>query len=271
MHGLGISEAVAGSVPDPLVPALTALTQLGDAWFLATVAALAYWIAPDRVVPDRRNGARLLAVTLAGMAAVTTLKVVVGHPRPPIALVEPDGYSLPSGHATGSAATYVGAALLSTWRSRRERIALAAALVAVVSATRVALGVHYALDVVAGVALGSAVAVGVVALTRTAVGPGFYAAAVAAVGGVVAAPTAEDPLAMAGVAVGAALAWAVVKKRSASLTRPSRGLLVAGVVVVGGFAVVALKLASMPALVALSGFGAGAGVVALPAVQNFSR
>jgi undecaprenyl-diphosphatase len=106
-----------------------------------------------------------------GIALVTT-KAVVGRSRPPsvFALTHEDGFSFPSGHATGTAATAVLCAWLVThWlvRSWTARVAVwtfASAYVGLICFSRVYLGVHYFSDVVAGAMLGAAWAGGIIVI-----------------------------------------------------------------------------------------------------------
>ena len=77
-------------------------------------------------------------------------------------LFQPGRYSFPSGHATLSAALATMVALLA-WQllrggRRRFAVVVCAAFAVVVALSRVVLGVHFLTDVVAGVAVGIAVA-----------------------------------------------------------------------------------------------------------------
>ncbi len=108
-----------------------------------------------------------VTLTLVGVGGVAlvivTAKALVVRNRPalPFAVIAEDGYSFPSGHATGTAAI----ALLCAWMLTRWVIAswtgrvivwtAAAALSAVIGFSRVYLGVHYASDVLAGWLLGT--------------------------------------------------------------------------------------------------------------------
>ena len=96
-------------------------------------------------------GADLLALVV---------KALVDRPRPPAVLPEADpllggtvGASLPSGHA---ATSFAGAVILAILFRRGTWALLALAVL--ISFSRVYVGVHYPLDLLAGAALGVAVA-----------------------------------------------------------------------------------------------------------------
>lgn len=122
-----------------------------------------------------RRGLPLLRTTalVAGTVWLTDLitlaiKLSVGRPRPFEALAEADplivasvGTSFPSGHASMSAA---GAIVLASLAPRAWP--LLALLAVVVAVSRVYVGVHYPLDVFAGLALGSLVGTAVVLALR---------------------------------------------------------------------------------------------------------
>jgi undecaprenyl-diphosphatase len=98
----------------------------------------------------------------------TGLKAVFDRPRPFERLAEADpllggtvGASLPSGHA---ATSFAGAVLLAALVGRA--VPFLFALAVLVSWSRVYVGVHYPLDLLAGAALGTAVALAVLALLR---------------------------------------------------------------------------------------------------------
>ncbi|MGH9177308.1 MAG: phosphatase PAP2 family protein [Acidimicrobiales bacterium] len=143
-----------------LVDLLQVVTFAGSPVFLTLAAGVVV------VHTLRRRLWRLavfvVATSLAGGLIDTAVKEAVDRERPsldaPVATAR--GKSFPSGHAMSSTVVY-GALLLTMLpavpRHRRRPLLLATvALVAVIGATRLALGVHYITDVLGGFVLGLA-------------------------------------------------------------------------------------------------------------------
>jgi membrane-associated phospholipid phosphatase len=113
--------------------------------------------------------APLISLLLAGVAAAAA-KALFGRDRPPIALhaTTVTLAAFPSGHATDAAAFFLGASLalaITVARRRSSQVLLVGTgivLAALVGLSRLVLGVHWLSDVVAGWALGSAIAIAVV-------------------------------------------------------------------------------------------------------------
>lgn len=131
------------------------LTSLGSVSVLAVFVTLA---AINLVLVRQRRAAVVIVASSVGGAIVSlALKALIARPRPEIVphLTEVFTASFPSGHAMLSAVVYLtlGAVLARFTSSRRLRIyylVVAVALMLVVGASRVYLGVHYPSDVLAG-------------------------------------------------------------------------------------------------------------------------
>jgi undecaprenyl-diphosphatase len=99
-----------------------------------------------------------LALLLAAIVVDNVLKPAVHRERPYVAVPQiaviggkPDDYSFPSGHAgTSFAGATTLAGLFPAWRVAWWTLAL------LIAYSRVYLGVHYPLDVIAGAAIGTA-------------------------------------------------------------------------------------------------------------------
>lgn len=146
-----------------LTTALRAVTHAGSPLFLAALALPISVAAGWRCKSWRPV---VLALVCGGGVPVVlfTAKALVGRNRPPLpfALVDADGYSFPSGHATGTAAIMVISAWMLTrwlipgWTGRVTVWAVAIGSAFVIGFSRVYLGVHYVSDVLSGWMLGMA-------------------------------------------------------------------------------------------------------------------
>lgn len=288
MRDFGVTTWL-GEALGPLVVLFALITQLGDLWFLALLTLVPYWYgsALPRLgsAIDRERAAILVALLFGAVALLTTLKPIFGLPRPPGAGVPPradlipaaleglyawlstgDGFGFPSGHATGSTLVFGGLAWAFRVGSRRRRVAVAAGLIALVSLSRLALGVHYLPDVLAGMAVGVTY-LGVVLALGTPRRVFGLAAAVTLLGlPLVGANT--ELLGALGVCVGGLAAWAVWGDRLAAEPTRSAGTVTTllGLATAGPLlgAVGEGLLGALPSLVA--GVIGGALVVALPLV-----
>jgi undecaprenyl-diphosphatase len=115
-------------------------------------------------IASTRAMAMLVAgAVISGSVSVGLLKTAFGRPRPDSSFAEmvAPGLSFPSGHAGMSAIVFLtlGALLASTRERAVEQVyilAMASCMTLLVGLSRVALGVHFATDVLAGWAFGSA-------------------------------------------------------------------------------------------------------------------
>jgi membrane-associated phospholipid phosphatase len=173
-RNVGVTEVLRDVLPDGSRVVFETLTHLGD-WRLVLLA-LAVIVTADflagLVRPTDENAPlfspavlTIVATVFGALALALVLEVVIDAPvagRSPQESETATGF--PSGHAT-VAAVFWGS--LATWTSvgtRRTRVGAATAIVAVVAVSRLALGVHYLVDVAAGVALGAGYVAVVVAL-----------------------------------------------------------------------------------------------------------
>jgi undecaprenyl-diphosphatase len=117
----------------------------------------------------RLAAAPLISLLLAGLAAAAA-KALFGRDRPPLAVhaTTVTLAAFPSGHATDAAAFFLGASFtlaITVARHRSSQVLLVGTgivLAVLVGLSRLVLGVHWLSDVVAGWALGSAIAIAVV-------------------------------------------------------------------------------------------------------------
>lgn len=135
------------------------LTVLGGASF-ATLLALVV-IGYLLVARHPMRALEVALSTAGGGAAALLMKEIFERPRPELVPVfyEATNPSFPSGHATVAAVVYLTLAILIARFVKHGRLRLyvmgvAFLLVVLVGWTRVALGVHYPTDVLAGWALG---------------------------------------------------------------------------------------------------------------------
>lgn len=159
-HGVAERLNRIASAHPPFVTVLEAVTNLGGRPITVWLVVI---IAVSMLIRGQRRLAAYLVVTGVGALMLDpSLKLIVGRLRPvvDVPVASAPGNSFPSGHALGATVAY-GALLLIFLPvvSRRWRpfmIAGVAAIVVLVGFTRVALGVHYVSDVLAGWLLGLA-------------------------------------------------------------------------------------------------------------------
>ncbi|MEM7226164.1 MAG: phosphatase PAP2 family protein [Pseudomonadota bacterium] len=153
-----VNPALAGLGGPALVPLFQAISAMAGGvatGVLAGVAALAFW------AKGFKRAVLGLALAWAGsIGTIVVVKPLVARARPePLAGIVETGLSFPSGSTTLAAGVYGVIALLLARTCRtgacRWMLALAAlAVVVLVGLSRLALGVHYLSDVVAGALAG---------------------------------------------------------------------------------------------------------------------
>ena len=281
-RGVGVTAWLA-DVLEPVEPLLAVLTQTGDTWLLGAVVALLFVLGGAAPLPgwDRRRGVAVLGAGLLAIAVTGLLKVAFGWPRPPGAevaayafsgplgdvyawLATADHAGFPSGHAVGSTAVFGTVAGLVDRRVRRRALVVAGVLVATASLTRLGLGLHYLVDVVAGVAVGlllASLAVRWVSRPGVVVGAAVPAAAAWAVitDGV------PDAVGALGLCAGALVAWTLFERRLLEAPAPSgRTVWLVGV---GGLALAGVTVVAIEAGgTRVAGFGGFVGMALLVAL-----
>ncbi|WP_238717377.1 phosphatase PAP2 family protein [Natronorubrum halophilum] len=291
-RGVGEFDLFRESIPEWGAVLIALLTQLGDVWFLALVLTILYWAD----APTRDDIATVAGVALAGMGLYNGLKELFGLPRPKMPLLDPmllprlvqplyeatataGGYGFPSGHAVNTTIVYVGLAGVLSIGTKHLRFGLAAALVSLVSFTRVALGVHYVVDVVAGVGIGLALLLATRALLARefadrptitfALGIGFSAFFL------VASDWTADAVLLCAGSVGAFGGWQLVMLGRDAVAVSSLSRALRSILLRAGGAVVAsiplgVALVSLSAVAGIVGFVTGA-IVVLPVVRHSER
>lgn len=152
---------IAGHHTRSLDAVMTEITMLGTAIVVMMIAAIASLFL---VLTGQKHSAILLfASTLGGIILNGVLKLGFDRPRPTfiVPLVHAAGSSFPSGHATSAAVVYGTVAYLAARLAKRKwapwLVMMGAfAVIAVISLSRLYLGVHYPSDVLAGIVIGLA-------------------------------------------------------------------------------------------------------------------
>ncbi|GIF09147.1 phosphatase PAP2 family protein [Actinoplanes siamensis] len=154
----GLNRQVAGS--SAAVEALQQISSFGGRVFLISLVAI---VLAALLIRRRQRLALYLVVTgIGGLILDPSLKTLVGRVRPVVdsPVAHAPGNSFPSGHALGSMVVYgmLALVLLPAVRDRWKPwfLGLLGLIVALVGVSRIALGVHYLSDVLAGWLLGIA-------------------------------------------------------------------------------------------------------------------
>lgn len=253
-RGVGITKMLQEYGEWPVVVLFALITQLGDVWFLLLLGSVLYVAGdelPGRGVA-RRQGLFVLTLVLTYIALIEVLKHFILLPRPPGASVPPpvqgmptmlkgvfvnittaEGPGFPSGHALGTTMVWGGLALVLDRGTRRLRFGIAGVIVVLVSISRLVLGVHYAVDLIAGAGLGIVVLGVLYRLSDRGTDPERVLLVAVALGIVrLAIGITLDSVATAGSTIGAWLVWRGIADVTPAYPMNRREI-VAGFVVLG--------------------------------------
>jgi undecaprenyl-diphosphatase len=152
--------AVAGTRAPWLTVAAIDVTALGSITLVVLFSA--FTLVVLLVLRDRLGALQLLAASAgAGMLTMVTKNVIERIRPEETQLIVVSGFSYPSGHSLSTSALYLTIAIIAgrhvQHSGARAAIFLAvAAVLLMIGASRVYLGVHYMTDVVSGISLGAA-------------------------------------------------------------------------------------------------------------------
>ena len=156
-----------------------AVTRLGDATPLLTILIVAGVLVPVRWGVGWRLIALPSAAAVVAFSTSSVIKQLTARARPPSVhwASTAHGFAFPSGHATTATAGYLVLAvlisgLMPTARRRRAVRGAGITVAFLVGASRIVLAVHWPTDVIAGWALGTAVAAATLALAQLPTGSG---------------------------------------------------------------------------------------------------
>lgn len=170
-----LPDLLGGQAPWVVILLFALITQLGDVWFLFLLSGVLY--VGGKYVPyvgiERRRGMFIIGLVLTYVVLIGILKDVLLLPRPPgandppalrwipsifadlfVIITTAKGPGFPSGHTLGATMVWGGLALVIDRGSYRVRVGIAGVVVALVSLSRLVLGVHYFADVLAGIIFG---------------------------------------------------------------------------------------------------------------------
>lgn len=160
---IGVTAALREILPDSIIPIFEILTLLGDLWVVLLVIGIVWLIdiyrgtlhsVQEDLCADRTG--YFIAVVLGGLALTVVLKTIFALPRPPTPLhaTPRAGFGFPSGHTMAATIVWISFALWSRTGTCRVRMLGAGVLIGLVALSRLALGVHYFADVVASIVFG---------------------------------------------------------------------------------------------------------------------
>lgn len=264
-RSVGLTETLHSLVPPVVVSVFILITQLGSLPILLAGSACIFWFFA------RREGLILVGATLAAGALTSTLKAMFALPRPPSSthFIIESGFGFPSGHAIAGTIFWALAAIILPVGTKRTRIVVASSVIVLVGLSRVILGVHYLIDVVAGIIVGLGY---LYVLTGWDPVTPYRSLAFAALLGGLAIILARDgdAFALFGAAISGFAIWRLTPSTHRTLTRRDLGPFVLGAGVLGLIGGTYLLWPSRPLALGV-GISLGAGIIGLPSLTERIR
>ncbi len=139
------------------------ISMFGEEMILVGIVGLLYWGI------DKKGGEQVGFIMISTTLVNPLIKNIVCRTRPFDSEAgihnfrDVSGYSFPSGHSSGSSATFIGTTVTYKQKKMKWLISISVVIPLLVALSRTYLGAHYPTDVICGLALG----VGMVFLVRT--------------------------------------------------------------------------------------------------------
>jgi len=225
---MGVTEWMQAVIPESLTPLLQVLSLPGDLLVVVPLLGLLYLsdvvrslreASTQATVEEMRplcsdRTAFVIGTVFGGLALVVVLESVFSLPRPPTELhaIEASPYGFPSGHTMAAVVLWGALAQWSTVGRRSTRYILAGLLIVGVGFSRLGLGVHYVVDIIAAIGFGGLYLWCVALATNLSARRAFgIAIGIAVLAVIVSAANSRALLALGGT-VGAAVGWWVVEQ-----------------------------------------------------------
>src|SRR5688572_18193007 len=143
---IALHDVLGASIDEPMI-------AIGDATDTLPLVGFAVVVAAVRVWKGRPMDALFLLLGIGVVCALNpVLKELVERSRPDL-WASPESvsrYSFPSGHAASTAALVGGLVMMVRANQRRLTVAIGGVFLGIVGFSRLAVGVHYPSDIVAG-------------------------------------------------------------------------------------------------------------------------
>lgn len=264
-RSVGLTEMLHNFIPPVVVSVFILITQLGSLPILLAGSACVFWFIAWR------EGLILVGATLAAGALTSTLKAVFALPRPPSSMhvIVESGFGFPSGHAVAGTIVWALAAIILPVGTKRTRVVIATTVIVLVGLSRVILGVHYLVDVVAGIIVGLGY---LYVLTGwDPVTPYRSLAFAVFLGGLAIILAGDgDAFVLFGAAVSGFVTWRLTPSTTGTLRRRDLGPFVLGAGVLGLVGGTYLLWPSRPLALGV-GISLGAGIIGLPSLTERIR